>query len=140
MNFSNNSLPADFPDDQENLLRGVSVAIPHLWKDRRPSSAAFKDSNGLSVDRAANRSLDEAIMYARGHLPGYAIVSISVGSCRNINATLKYKPEQNNPYHSEIHRNETTIPLSASQARHLAVTATILYKPEEPSSKTFLIQ
>lgn len=130
---SENFLPADFPNGQEKLLRAVwKERFPSFWNEKtnRPSSAAFKDSKGLSVDRAGGRSDAEAVEYAKAHLHGY-LVAATVDLCREINASPKYLPSRTNPYHSEIHGSDTMIPLSGKQAKHLARYATILFGPKE---------
>lgn len=126
-------LPADFSDGQEKLLRAVwAERYPHLWntKKNRPSSAAFKDKNGLSVDRGGRRPDAEAVNYAKEHLQGF-ITAATVDMCREIKASPKYLPSRSNPYHSEIHGSDCQVPLSPEQARFFAQHVVIIYGPEE---------
>lgn len=76
-------------DEKEMLLR---VVLPDdiYWKDDGSiSSAAFKDSNGLSVDRVNNRSLSEAVGYIHNHFPQRIIVSVEVQDCNSVKACCK---------------------------------------------------
>lgn len=126
-------LPADFPDGQEKLLRAVwKERIPRLWNEKtnRPSSAAFKDSKGLSVDRAGGRSDADAVEYAKAHLQG-VMTAATVDMCREIKASPKYLPSRSNPYHSEIHGSDWQVPLSPEQALFLAQHVVILSASEE---------
>lgn len=45
--------------DSERLYSAIKISIPHVWKKdvNRPSSAAFKDSKGVSVDREGERKV-----------------------------------------------------------------------------------
>ena len=132
MTTSKNFLSPDFSEKQEKLLRAVRMK-PNLWKDGRLSSAAFKDKRGVSVDRVGGRAESDAIEDIRKNLEG-AIVAVTVEFCQNqAHACLKYKPTLN-PYHSEIHGSETSVPLSPAQAHQLAQAAQIIYKPSSANS------
>jgi hypothetical protein len=50
--------------DAEVLFRAVPKK-PHMWKkaEERPSSAVFKDSKGISVDRDGGRSENEVCRF-----------------------------------------------------------------------------
>lgn len=115
---------ADF-DDNECLFRAV-LPIEVFWKDGRPSSAAFKDKNGLSVDRDGGRNTSEAIECVKNNLQGN-IVSLLVLQCKDINAYVTYVPIKDNPFHSEIHGNIEKRKLSDSQAKKLAKCCKIEY-------------
>ncbi len=104
----------------ELLLRAV---LPEgmFWKpDGTLSSAAFKDKEGLSVNRSGDKTLNEAVDIMKNSRLRGTIVYISVGDCYNENAVLKYLPTQKNIYHSEIHGSEERIILSNGQAKRLA--------------------
>lgn len=112
-------------EDHESFFRVIRPreAYPNLWKGERPSSAAFKDSRGLSVNRSDDdrqSSLDNL-----KHLQG-VIAEVHSKSCKEVNITANYRPLENNVFHCELHRSKEQIELSPSQARHLAKTAKIL--------------
>jgi hypothetical protein len=46
--------------NSEILYKAIKP-IDHLWKQGSPSSAAFKDSKGLSVDRDGGRTKSDCI-------------------------------------------------------------------------------
>ena len=118
-----NSLPEQFNDD-ELLLRAV-LPYPRFWNNGKLSSAALKDSRGLSVDRTYDRTLEDSIAYMLQHLTG-SVVTFTLPNCRAVNAVVKYCPT-NNIYHSEIHGSENRITLSGSQAKELALCAVVRY-------------
>ena len=113
---------------KERLYRAV-LPIDMFWKsDGSVSSAAFCDKNGLSVDRGDFREDDQVVegMKARGLQGG--VVSLTVGDCIDVEALVLYKPVDDNPYHSEIHRNQTEAGLTKSQAKRLSRKAIIICK------------
>lgn len=122
-------------ESSELLLRAVWPVDrrPDFWNNGRLSSAALKDKNGLSVDRTGDRSLAESIEYIRGNLNGL-IISLSIKACQVVEATLRYKPSLNNPYHSEIHGSDTEPMLNDTQALFLAKQAKVEYDPNHSIS------
>ena len=107
--------------DEEYLYRGVVEAQWHPTKNR-PSSAAFKDSHGTSVDRSGGREDQECIeaLLARAHKPFREILKVQAGFCRGIGCFLHYSPIEENIYHSEIHDSEDLEGLkSSSKAKKL---------------------
>lgn len=112
--------------DDEILYRAIKP-FPNWWKSeiKRPSSAAFKDSRGVSVDRDARRTSDVVVKELRNRFSVRAVVSISVAECREFNTYPIGKPLPNQPEHAEIHRSESEIELTNSQARNLSKAARI---------------
>lgn len=101
------------------------------WKDNgKPTSAIFKDSHGASVDREGDRSLDEAADFLCAHKPG-VILYVTFSDCNACDALVRYLPiDGENPWHSEIHRNEAIAPLTNSQAKHLAKCAVVFRRTQ----------
>ena len=58
------------------------------------------------------------------------IVYVTVHDCYDVGATVIYAPEEENIYHSEIHKDQTTALLSKGQAKKLAGLA---HKADEVS-------
>ena len=115
--------------DNETLFRSVPN-IPQMWKPdaQRPSSAVFKDSKGVSVDRDCNRTLEESVDAMRTRFPDLrAIVSVTVNDCHDVEAQVYAKPVKENRCHAEIRRNETDARLSSGMARRLALKAIVQY-------------
>ena len=110
-------------DKKEKLLRAVRPNSIY-WENGRLSSAAFKDSAGLSVDRVFDRPLSLAVDVMKENLDG-SIVSVKVENCDDVNACVKYLPSPRNAYHSEIHKDEKTKRLAEFQAKGLARCAKI---------------
>jgi hypothetical protein len=118
-------------DNNELLLRAVYPANrrPDFWENGHLSSAALKDSKGLSVDRTGGRAVSEAVDYIRNHLTG-VIVSLTVEDCNEVKAKLCYLPTKKNPFHSEIHGSDTELVLDDMQAFLLSRKAKWEFPPE----------
>ena len=118
MEFSN-----DFKNG-ETLLRGIHKK-PSFWNDelQRPSSGAFKkDPKGLSVNRTGeNREYyNESFECLRNNPSNFGIIAeLEVAFCQELGLYLKYCPEPDNVYHSEIHNSVSSPPLTESIARKL---------------------
>lgn len=121
----------------EKIYRRVK-SKPIFMKDGRPSSALFKDSKGVSVDRDSGRNLDEIIsdeerlhnlynkdltdeeIKERGE-ELKAIIQLEKQQCDEVGAYVIPDPiHGGNEYHSLLQQSETEIPLTKRQARDLA--------------------
>lgn len=110
----------DWIYDEEKLFRAVLPLDMFIRKDGTLTSAAFKDSQGLSVDRSGFRSDKEVVDAMRKNKFKGRIVSVTAGYCREINSMPLYKPSRSNIYHSEIHKDEKQVRLSSKQCKELA--------------------
>ena len=115
----------------ETLLRGIHKK-PDFWNNEkdRPSSAAFKDSKGLSVNRTGEqkkyyKESAECLTNNFGERLR-AIAEISVDFCESLELYLKYCPESANIFHSEIHKSKSEPLLTKSIAKKLAEESKIL--------------
>ena len=130
--MSNNFLTlSNYVTDEEILYRAVTLN-PIFWKNdcQRPSSALFKDSKGVSVDRDGQRTDNDIIKNFNEKFKNNikAIVSINAATCRNeLNLFLKASPCDDNIYHAEIHNSDKEIQLKSSQARRLSEKVKIIY-------------
>ena len=114
-------------DSNEYLYRGV---VQMQWDDEnnRPTSAAFKCSNGVSVNRDVNiLDLDECVHTLLSSHSFKAICRIKQQSVNDIEAITKYLPVPGNDYHCEIHDSETKIRLSDSKCKKLRTQAEVVY-------------
>lgn len=122
-------------ENSEELYRRIPNRPSHWKSDRTPSSAAFKDSRGLSVDRGGARSEDEIIQsqISQGDLA--AVVSVTVGFCLSLPTTPKYipyPPAEDNIFHAEIHESEVVVEITNKKAKALARNAAIVWeRPRE---------
>ena len=121
------SIPNEFKDT-ELLLRAIypPEIRPGFWTGKRITSAALKDSNGLSVTRTYDRTTEIAVGWMRKNYQG-AIISISIHACNAVKAYPVYLPTRNNKYHSEIHGSPSEIELSDEQALILSREAVVEY-------------
>jgi len=112
--------------DEEFLYRGI-IDINWDLKNNRPSSAAFKDSKGVSVDRSANRDDKESIEFLKEKKSFFAICKIQTGVARGIGAIVKYMPLDDNIYHSEIHDSTQRAQMQGSKPRKLRDRSELVY-------------
>ena len=106
----------------ERLYRKIRP-LEQFWdsESQRPTSGAFKDQNGLSVDRQGQWQNNDAINQLNSRLPGIgAIVSVEYQQCTEIPVLVVYKPLPENEFHSQVHDSEDRIALSSSKARKLS--------------------
>lgn len=114
----------------ERLFRKIPDN-PIMFKENGEiSSAVFKDSLGCSVDRQGTRSLAEvyqsfADRFGESEKGIVAVADVSVQDCCDKNAVVKELPENDNPYHCEIHGSNEKEQLSQGQARYLAKVANV---------------
>jgi hypothetical protein len=128
MNFMLNEHIEDF----EYLYRRI-ILNPNFWDfdNNKPSSAIFKDSNGVSVDRQGQRR-EHVIVETFRQFPIRAVAKIRAIECRNLLTYPVYKPLEENQYHSEIHDSVDKIQISSSKAKKLRDSIEIVYRtPKE---------
>lgn len=129
--------------DWKEIYRRVK-SKPVFMKDGRPSSALFKDSKGVSVDRDAGRTIDDIIadeerlhsLYNDGLTDDEieergeklkAIIELTSDQCDSVEVCVIPDPIYGeNEYHALIQKSETEILLSKSQAKSLAKLATLI--------------
>lgn len=122
-------------ENNERFFRKIPNLPNYIKEDengKKISSAAFKDSLGCSVDRQADRKREviQNQLYVRfcNEKSGIAAVAdVTFLDCCNVNAIVKEAPVNDNPFHCEIHRSETKIQLSSSQAKKLADIAKVKF-------------
>ncbi|MBP3817965.1 MAG: hypothetical protein J6H31_06630 [Butyrivibrio sp.] len=109
--------------NSEKLYRAVKPEGIYLKNDGTLSSAAFKSSNGCSVDRGDERSDIEAAKFMLKNLSG-DIYKIVVSNCYEKNIYVNYEPiEGINPYHCGLYKDEELDDMTSSQCRFLAKVA-----------------
>lgn len=117
-------------DNSELLFRAVPDK-PQMWKEKegRPSSAIFKDSQGVSVDRDGNRTDAQVTENFKKRFSTLkAIVSIEAEECRDAGAFLQYDPLPDNFHHSLILNSQDSIQVKSSgKARRLTKLTKIVY-------------
>ena len=120
-NTLNNSI-----DDNEFLYRGI-IEINWDFQNQRPSSATFKDSKGVSVDRQADRTTNQSIAFLKSNKDFFAICKVKAQSVRNRNAIIKYLPIKGNIFHSEIHDSQERIQMKGSKPKKIRDESIIVY-------------
>jgi len=107
--------------DDEQLFRSV---LEILWnfKENRPSTQAFSDSEGLSVDRQMGRTVAECIefMLSQKTKPS-VIVSLRCGFCLSMGLYIKSDSQEYDPFHCLLLKSKTENKISPkSVCRRLA--------------------
>jgi hypothetical protein len=117
----------NFIGDEEYLYRGI---IQEFWdyENNRPSSASFKDSLGVSVDRDGGRVEKECAEFLLNRKEFFAIAKIQTKTVRELNAIAKYTPKIDNHYHSEIHDSVERIRLRGKKPAKLRDYAIIVLR------------
>ena len=107
---------------EEKLYRKIRPLEAFWDRERnRPTSGAFKDRNGLSVDRQGYRDEREVVRKLDEHLPQEGnIVSVEHQQCVDIEITVRYLPIPGNENHSELHDSPQCVRLSSSKAKRLS--------------------
>lgn len=129
--------------DWKEIYRRVK-SKPVFMKDGRPSSALFKDSKGVSVNRDAGRTIDDIISDEERLHSLYnanltdekikekgeelrAIIGLTREQCDSVEVCVIPDPIYGeNEYHALLQKSETEIPLSKSQAKSLAKAARVI--------------
>lgn len=113
--------------DNEYLYRGV-IELNWDWNNNRPSSATFKDSKGVSVDRGAFRKEEECINYLLSKKDFIAVCKVLTQDVRNLDAIVLYKEIPSNKYHSEIHDSVDRIQMRGKKPNKIRDKSKIVYK------------
>ena len=109
-------------EDAEKLYRAVTPTDMFMKADGTITSAAFKSSDGCSVDRGNYREDEEAAAFMKQSLSG-SIYMFFVKDCRDRDIFSRYEPIETNPYHSGLYKNETLDKMTPGQCKHLASVA-----------------
>lgn len=125
---------------EETLYRVIKRSQPSaLDEDGKPTSALFKQENGVSVSRDGGRSLPNilAALHEKFAPRDKGVISVGAGVC--ISYHMAVIPDMDNkadPYHANIFDNFDRDPVSQLHALILADNAVIVtYDPEKPWTK-----
>ncbi len=111
---------------EEFLFRGV-LSVQWDYQHNRPSSAVFKDSKGVSVDRNFDRTDVDCINRLLKLRDFVGVSKIRVEKVREINASVFYKPTLDNIYHAEIHDSDFKVNIGGSKAQKLRDCSEVVY-------------
>lgn len=115
----------------EQLYRAVKRSKPD-WLDskNRPTSAMFKDANGVSVDRDDKREESEIVSFmCEFSLPKRVkgIVRLAVSECFSAGTKVEAAPSEVNPYHANIFLDYSDIRRQNIQALKLARASSLIF-------------
>lgn len=106
----------------EKLYRAVQPKDMYFKEDGSLSSAAFKSSNGCSVDRGDGRTDIEAADFMMKKLTG-DIYRIDVGDCIEKDVFIRHEPVEDDPYHSGLYRDKGLSDMTQGQCKYLSKVA-----------------
>ncbi|MBQ7168566.1 MAG: hypothetical protein IJR63_01520 [Synergistaceae bacterium] len=120
--------------NHERLYRAVKRSKSY-WLDsqNRPTSAMFKDVNGVSVDRDGGREEPEIVRFmCEVSLPKRVkgIASLSVSECLETGADVAPAPSKVNPYHANIFLDSSDFRRYNVQALRLARASKLIFFDE----------
>lgn len=113
-------------DDEEYLYRGIRE-LSWDYDNNRPSSATFKDSKGVSVDRDNFREEKDCIEFLLSKSDFFGICKIQTQKVKELNAIARYLPVENNIFHSEIHDSEERIRINGSKSKKIRDAAQVVF-------------
>jgi hypothetical protein len=101
---------------EESLFRAVN---PKLLKEGKITSAVFKDSKGVSVNRS-NEDSERSFGLLKERFGYKEIAELYVAECLKEEVYIKYCPLEDNLFHTEIHNSINKVTLSQKKAQRLA--------------------
>ncbi len=114
--------------DREYLYRGV-IELNWDFDNDRPSSATFKDSKGVSVDRDGERLESDCIKSLLNSKNFFAVCKVLTSEVRKLNALVLYKPVlPSNPYHSEIHDSEERVQMRGKKPNKIRDRSIVVFQ------------
>lgn len=127
------TIPPEIGDD-EFLYRSVSE-MNWNTRENRVSSSAFKNKDGVSVDRdALFRTEQECVNALVDRFDHRAICKIKAQDVRIASALPKYLPTSDNQYHSEIHGSDADKSLKNSVVKAILKKIIVVYEKSKSVS------
>lgn len=120
---------SDEIEGSETLYRAIP-SKPNFWdaEENCPTSAVYKDKRGLSVDRCGQRTDKDLIEVWAERRPNYGLLRLPAQECMNSGVQLLVTPEDDNPYHAEIHGADKPL-LKKREIRALQECAILVNPP-----------
>lgn len=117
-------------DANEKFYRAVKPEGIYIKSDGSISSAAFKDSNGCSVDYGCGRTDKEAANFMLKKLSGN-VYYFYFNNCLERDIFVNYEPVSEssgdaNPYHCCLYKNSSLERMTSSQCKYLATIANMV--------------
>lgn len=122
---------------EEEYYRAIKRSQPNCIdeKKNKPTSAFFKDKNGVSMDKKADRTKDMVIDALKNKLSkrfkGIVVLNENDILLR-AEAYIHPAPSKDDPYHVELYQNSNKDEISNIQALILADLSKILFINDEP--------
>lgn len=116
------SMDESFSDEEEKLYRAVKPEGMYIKEDGSISSAAFKSSNGCSVDRGDYRDDVEAANFMKQKLQG-DVYKFRVMDCNIKQIFMQYDPQANDEFHTNLFKNCSLEKMTSAQCKYLASVA-----------------
>lgn len=113
--------------DDEYLYRGV---VKNNWDflNGRPSSATYKDSLGVSVDRQGERNDNDSVLSLLDKKDFFAVCKVLTRDVRALDALVYYLPKNDNLYHSEIHGSVDDVRLKGKKPNRIREKSIVIFQ------------
>lgn len=123
--------------NEEKYYRAIKRSQPNCIneKENKPTSAFFKDRNGVSMDKKAERTEDMVIDALKKKLSNRfkGIVVLEENAIlKRAEAYIHPAPSNDDPYHVELYQNKRKEEISNIQALILADLSKILFINDNP--------
>jgi len=116
----------------EDLYRVIKRSKPGWLDYGKPTSAMFRDENGVSVDRDGGRTMSEIRMELMNQfgkrLKGAVVVKAQ--RCFDVGALVKADPSRMNPFHANIWLDLENKKREMLQAYQLASASKVVFIDE----------
>ena len=118
----------DIVADEEILYRAI---CPRFWISRleKFSTAVYKQSTGVSVDRQGNREEQNIIDDYSTRFSNYGLLNISALDCRISETEPISKPSKRNKYHAEIVNDDGNINIPPNKCDKLRQCSNVIFAP-----------
>ena len=110
----------------EFLYRGV-IELNWDYHNNRPTSAVFKDSKGVSVDRDNFRQEIDCVDFLLSKKHFFAVCKIQTKKIFELDAIAKYLPIEDNEFHSEIHDSSEKVQMSGKKPEKIRNASKVVY-------------
>ena len=121
----------------DDLFRRLSSKPQFIDENGNPASSIFKDSRGVSVNLAGNRSLEMIIEAEQMFFNKYnrdssiwlrAILKVTMQVCNDAGVIVRKDPLPDNANHALILGSVDCVQLNKKQARYLAKNSEIIIR------------
>ena len=124
------NLPANPIEVCEHSFRAAKKSVPNHYNisENRVSSALFKQSNGVSVNRCLQQGPDDCVNQLEAAFCNdlNVIVKITIEQCLSIGVYVEPDPRPDNIYHANIFNSQAKDEIKSGKAKRLASSCRVV--------------